>query len=520
MNKNKILGILMLLFITTACSDSFLEIAPEDRLTTDNYYNDDTQMLTGGASLYNRPWFLFNEKFVICLDVYAGNASGDYVDIAQFNKFAVFAANQFTTEGYQSLFSVIAYSNSLLDIVENKAGPAVTTEVKEWSRGEGLFMRSLAYFYLVRTFGAVPILEDINQYGTDVVVRKNNVEDIYTLIKRDLAEAAQLLPIKWSDANLGRATKGATHGLLAEVYLTLGEYAKAKEHADLVINSGLYSLMPEYSDNFQPKNGVTPDNNNESVFELQWVSPPQGQHWYYTNTHQAYLAAASKLTGVGDGWATFIPCLDFIRAYEEGDLRRQPTIMEKGNFYPELVTKEGGFLVENALTNNYAGYRKYVVGSPEEWPSVNFMNTDVNTHIMRYAEVLLIRAEAILGTATSTTDAIALGDINKVRARAGLPALTEITLDDILQERRMELAIESGDRWFDLARIDRAKAIEILSNTDRAYLADRNDPESGSADGGRFVVPKESDFLLPLPQVETDINPLLLDEAVPYDFNK
>lgn len=516
MKNFKIYITLLLVVFFASCSKDFLEIAPEDQITTDNYYNTDEQLLTGGAALYNRPWFLFNEKFVLCLDVYAGNASGDYVDIAQFNKFAVFAANQFTTEGYQSLYSVIAYSNSLLDIVENKTGEDVSQEAKKWSQGEALFMRSVAYYFLVRTFGAVPIFENINSYGTDVPVYKNKVEDVYTLIKRDLAKAADLLPLAWSEANAGRATKGAANGMLAEVYLTLGDYANAKTYADKVINSGIYSLMPSYGDIFHPSN----NNCNESVFELQWASPPQGEHWFYTNTHQAYLAAAGKLTGTGDGWGTFIPCLDLIREYEDGDLRRYHTIMEKGNFYPDLVTSEGGFTVENPLTANYAGFRKYIVGSANEWPSVNFMNTDVNTHILRYAEVLLIRAEAILGNNASTTDPTALADINAVRERAGLPALTSITLDDILHERRVELPIESGDRWFDLARIDRAKANQILSNTDRAYLADRNDPESGSEGGGKFITPSESDYLLPLPQVEIDINPLLLEEPKAYDFNK
>ncbi len=515
MKHYKILAIFIGLLIFSACSDDFLDIAPEDRITIDNYYNNDDQLLTGGASLYNRPWFYFNEKFVLCMDVYAGNANGDYVDIAQFNKFAVFAANQFSTEGYQSLYSVVAYANSLLDIVENKCGADVTQEAKDWSRGEGLFMRATAYYYLVRTWGAVPILEDINTYGTDVEVFKHKIEDIYTLIKRDLTEAADLLPLGWSDNNAGRATKGAANGMLAEVYLTLGDYGNAKTYADKVINSGQYALMPNYADIFHPEN----NNCIESVFELQWVSPPQGQHWYYTNTHQAYLAAVGKLTGAGDGWGTFIPSNDLIAAYEEGDLRRKPTIMEKGNFYPELVTKDGGYLVENSMTNNFAGFRKYVVGSADEWPSVNFMNTDINTHILRYAEVLLIRAEAILAGGASTTDATALADINAVRERAGLPALTEVTLDNILQERRMETVIESADRWFDLARIDRSKAIDILSNTDRAYLVNRDNPSQGTEGGGRFVVPTQSDFLLPLPQVETDINPNLLGDAVDYEFN-
>lgn len=514
MKRNKILTIFVFLVLLSACSKDFLDITPEDQITIDNYYNNDEQMLTGGAALYNRPWFFFNEKFVLCMDVYSGNASGDYVDIAQFNKFAVYSANQFSSEGYKSLFSVVAYANSLLDIVNNKAGEKVTKEVKEWSKGEALFMRSTAYYFLVRTWGAVPILEDINTYGTNVPVYKNRVEDVYTLIERDLKAAAELLPTQWSDANIGRATKGAANGMLAEVYLTRKDYANARTYAEKVINSGLYSLMPNYGDIFHPRN----NNCIESIFELQWVAPPS-DNWYVTNTHQAYLAAAGKLTGAGDGWGTFIPSNDFISEYEAGDLRRYYTVMEKDNYYPDLATKDGGFTVENALTNNYAGFRKYIVGSAEEWPSIKFMTSDINTHILRYAEILLIRAEAILGSAASTTDVTALSDINKVRDRAGLPALTSITLDDILHERRMELPLESADRWYDLARIDRAKANSILANTDRAYLVNRDDPNSGTG-GDIFVTPSESDYLLPLPQTETDINPLLLEEPRAYEFTK
>ncbi len=514
MKQYKILAAVLFLIFFSACSKDFIEITPEDQITIDNYYNNDEQMLTGGAALYNRPWFYFNEKFVLCMDVYAGNANGDYVDIAQFNKFAVYSANQFSSEGYKSLYSVVAYANSLLDIVVNKAGEGVSDEAKAWSRGEGLFMRAVAYYFLVRTWGPVPILEDINTYGTDVPVYRNRVEDVYTFIERDLKSAADLLPEQWSDANAGRATKGAANGMLAEMYLTRKDYANARVYAEKVINSGLYSLMPSYGDIFHPKN----NNCVESIFELQWVAPPS-DNWYVTNTHQAYLAAAGKLTGTGDGWGTFIPSNDLIAEYEAGDLRKYYTIMEQGNFYPDLVTKDGGFTVENALTNNYAGFRKYIVGSAEEWPSIKFMTSDINTHILRYAEVLLIRAEAILGNSASTTDATALADINDVRERAGLSALTSITLDDILHERRMELVLESADRWFDLARIDRSKANEILSNTDRGFLVDRNDPNSGTG-GGTYITPQESDYLLPLPQSEIDQNPLLLEDPVPYEFNK
>lgn len=512
MKNYNIIAIFILSIVFSACSKDFLEITPEDQITVDNYYNTDQQLYTGGASLYNRPWFHFNEKFILCMDVYAGDASGNYSFIKQFEDFAVNGENTFLNEGYRSLWNVVAFSNNLLNIVENKCGADVSDEAKEFSKGEALFMRSIAYFYLVRTWGAVPIFEKIDQYGTDVPVYRNRVEDVYSLIIRDLKSAAELLPVSW-DANKGRVTKGSANAILAEVYLTLEDYSNAKTYADLVVNSGQYALMPNYGDIFHPAN----NNCIESIFELQWVAPAQGSHWFYTNTHQAYLAAAGKITGAGDGWGTFLPSLDFINSYEDGDLRKHSTIMEVGDFYPELCTADGGFTVENSLTSNSAGYRKYVVGSTDEWPTVNFMNTDLNTHIMRYAELLLIRAEAILAGSASTTDPTALADVNAVRDRAGLAPVSEVTLDVILQERRMELAIE-GDRWYDLVRIERSKAVEMISSMNRAYLADRDDPTSGYA-SDKYVTPSATDFILPFPQGDADKNPLLREEPVAYDFS-
>ncbi len=518
MKHYKIFIIFMLFVLATACSKDFIDNPPEDAITVDNFYNTDAQVLAGSASLYNYPWFHFNSIFILCIDVYAGNALGNYSDIGEFENFAVHQGNQFASEGWQSFFLVVAYANNQLYALENKTGQDVTQEVKNWSRGEALFMRALAYFYLVRTWGAVPILEDVSVYGTNAPIYRNRVEDVYTLIIRDLKEAAELLPPGWPSSDAGRVTSGAANGILSKVYLTLGDYTNTLAYANKVIQSNLYSLMPNYGDIFNNPNN---DNCVESVFELQFVSPPQGSHWGYCNTHQAYLAGASKITNNNptDGWASFIPSNDFLRAYEPNDNRRYYTVMEKGNFYPELVTREGGYTVENPLGgSNYVAFRKYVIGSADEYPGTGFMNTSINTHILRYADVLLMRAEAILGTSASTTDATALGDINAVRARAGLPALSSITLDDILHERRMELVIE-GDRWYDLTRINRTKAIEILSNTDRAYLVDSNDPNSGTGNG-RFVIPTESDFLLPVPVSESDINPLLKEAPVPYEFTK
>ena len=125
---------------------------------------------------------------------------------------------------------------------------------------------------------------------------------------------------------------------------------------------------------------------------------------------------------------------------------------------------------------------------------------------MRYAELLLIHAEAVLGNASSTADASALSSFNAVRNRAGLPSVTSFTFDDLFKERRKELAFE-GDYWFDLGRLPRAQAIAIMSAQNR-----------GNMYGVEHFTPEESDFILPYPTNEVAKNPKLLEAPVAYVF--
>ena len=492
---------------TTSCSEDFLDNPPEDALTVDNFFNTDQQVLSSGSPMYGYPWFYFNEKFLISIgDLYSGNAIGSYSDLAQLENFSVNGSNQFVNEGWDSLYNVVANANVLMYNLENKVGAGVSQDVINKVLGEAYFMRATAYFYLVRIWGDVPIIYSVDQINSSVPVYKNKVEDVYTFIIKDYEKAMSLLPEQWDANNLGRVTKSACDGLLAKVYLTQGDYAKTNVYTSKVIKSGNYSLMPNYQDLFQPDY----NNNVESIFALQWVACGD---WGFQNANQAYLAASPKLTQVGDGWGTFQPSIDLMNAYEEGDLRRYRTIMEPGSFYPELVTAEGGYTVpSDGLTSTIAGFRKYIVGSPDEG-DVCFMSTGVNTNILRYADILLMHAESILGTGSSTTDQEALDAYNAVRTRSGLETKDEITSEDIFKERRIEFVVE-GDYWFDLARRDRSEALAIIANQERGVYQDRNIDIIVS----KKVTPSENDFLLPIPSAETAKNPLLLEDSVAFEF--
>ncbi|UMB54152.1 RagB/SusD family nutrient uptake outer membrane protein [Lutibacter sp. A64] len=502
----KLLIVFVLIF-AASCSEDFVNNPPEDALTVDNFFNTDQQVLSSGSPMYGYPWFYFNEKFLISIgDLYSGNAIGSYSDLAQFENFSVNGANQFANEGWDSLYNVVANANVLMHNLETKVGADVSKEVIDQVMGEAYFMRASAYFYLVRIWGAIPIIHSVDQINSKEPVYRNRVEDIYAFIIKDYEKAYSLLPSQWDANNQGRATKSACDGMLAKVYLAQGDYTNTNIYTTKVINSGLYSLMTNYQDLFNP----VYNNNIESIFALQWVACGD---WGFQNVNQAYLAASPKLTQVGDGWGTFQPSIDLMNAYEDGDLRRYRTIMEPGSFYPELVTAEGGYTVpEDGLTSTIAGFRKYIVGSPDEG-NVCFMSTDVNTNILRYADILLMHAESILANNTSTTDQNALDAYNAVRTRAGLDAKDEITAEDIFNERRIEFVVE-GDYWFDLVRRDRVEALEIIANQERGVYQDRDINIIAS----KKVTPSESDFLLPIPSAETAKNPLLLEEPVAFEF--
>lgn len=508
MKTNKILTFLILFFITFSCSDDFLDNPPEDSLVVDNFFNTDEQVFASGSALYGFPWFYFGgEKFILALDTYAGNGVGSYSDLNQFEDFAMTGNNQFLSEGWDSLFNVIATSNTLLDNLENKVSANVSQEMINNVKGEAHFMRATAYFYLVRLWGAVPIIHKMEQYANTELAYKNTVEDIYQFIINEYTTANQLLPVKWPNA-VGRVQKSACDAFLAKVYVTMKDYGKGKSYAEKVINENHYNLLNNYGDLFRPQN----NNNSESIFAIQWI---ECSDWGYGSTHQAYLAANSKLTGFGDGWGTFQPSIELVNTYEEGDLRRHETIMEPGDFYEDLVTIEGGYTVpDDGLTSTLAGFRKYVVGPPGDSEIEScFMRTGLNTPLMRYADVLLLHAEAILGNQGSTTDGAALESFNAVRTRAGLSPKDVITTEDIFHERQLEFVLE-GDYWFDLARRDRSEALEIISNQERGTYNNRDVEQLNS----KKVTPSEADFLLPIPNSEIDSNPNLAGDPVPFEF--
>jgi len=517
-------GVLLLAGFVAGCGDDFFSHPPTGSIVQDTFYQTPEDLAMATASLYNIVWFDYNDKATTEL----GDAAGGVVrHTIPYYWFRADGAEPRLNESWRSLYIVVNQANNHINNIRTQTPNTVEETVKNHRIAEARFMRGVAYLKLAAVWENVPIITNTADLIDNPLVPPNRMEDVFRFALNDFEYAAEHLVL---DDATGRVTEWSAKSYLALTHLTMAYHLSsggtlvqehlnaARQYAEDVIQNSPHELVPDYADLFKREN----NNNVESIFALQWVHGTG--YWGAQNSKQAYYAALPALTGVGDGWGgghgvsnwTF----DLLGGASTDDARRKPTYMTYGDFYPELRTAFGGYTHEGTRPH----IKKYIVGRPEDNDGqVGFMSTDINTYMMRLAEVYLIAAEAILGNNQTTTDATALQYLNTVRARAGVAPKTEITLMTILEERARELTME-GRFFFDLLRVfhkDSQMAIDIVDMQQRHmrhnWNGELNDYEL-IQDGTPITVNEES-FRLPIPEAELTTNPRLREAPVPYDFN-
>ncbi len=339
--------------------------------------------------------------------------------------------------------------------------------------GESKFLRALFYFRLTQMFGGVPIIaktpDPTNIEEINATLVRNTLPETYAFIKQDLTDAVAALPNKseYATVDAGRATKGAALTLLAKVNLYEQNWQEAQSLAQQVIASGEYDLEPNFIDIFKQSH----ENGVESIFEIQGrgTEPQDGPSDYF-------ITQGARGEG-GWGWGFNTPSENLVNSFESGDERLAGTVIFRGD-----TLYDSRPVSPNADNERY-NYKAYLDQS--------FAASEKNVPLLRYAEVLLIHAEA---SAELGDMGAAQTSLDKVRARAGLPVVTA-TIDNIYKERRAELAMEN-DRIYDLRRTGRAA--EVLT----AY-------------GLPYVSPKHD--LYPIPQDQIDISNGLLVQNPGYN---
>ena len=502
--KGVMVGVLALSM--ASCQD-FLNRPTEDNYNVDNFYKNDAQVEQGVNYLYNSPWYDFQRAFIKVGEVMSGNM---YWGSSPYLTFTTNGTDKDLVNMSYSLWAVNGQANTVVTNILNSEGPSQAA--KDKAIGEALTWKAMAYFYMVRTFGEVPIVHDNNEVlasGTYNDLYKADRASIYEYIIMTLEKALELLPKQTSGWN-GRIDYYAAEGLLAKVYLTRAglsgslnaeDLQKAATYAeDVILNSGR-TLTPDYADIFR----LAPSVHNatgEHLISWQWEC--SSGRWTSQNSLQSDLCfeGFSEFGDLWGGWAGpsydlalafgADPLLGPVEIQKVKDTRRKATMMMAGDFYECFWTTKktkldakNGFNYLYFLYSGDTNYATYGVPGVFEGPcgsqnvkhlfgdgadhetALGFtaarMSYQLPTPILRLADVYLVCAEANL---LGGNNAKALEYTNAVRIRAGVDELASVTFEDIWKERRLELAGE-GDRWYDYVRLayyDKPFAMADLSS--------------------------------------------------------
>lgn len=484
--------------MSNGCKKDFLDVPPQGQLTEEQALIDPdaANKLVGGV--YNTLYYqgTVGLKWLILSEVASDNS--DKGSVAADNGFDGITIDPLTHTANTGIFNDvwndhykgIAYANKALDILN--AGTYDSTTKKRLI-GEARFLRGLYYFNLVRVFGGVPKLIKtplVSEANNNEYQTRTSAADIYAAIVDDLMYGTINLPAKGeTGAQVGRATKGAAQALLAKVYLYQKNWQAAYDMSQAVVTSGKYDLATDYATIFREAGA----NNIESIFEVQTgpnratdgscnaISPNYSNFQGPRGTFPNSITIDGRTYTGGDlGFGLNTPTADLAAAYEAGDVRRAGTIIFTG---PAIVKLWDSFPVpaQPNVTNERYNYKGYHSPFKETNSCTGINDKDnkpKNIRLMRFAEVLLINAEAATHIGKD-----ALTPLRRVRARASLTTATA-TEADIWKERRVELA-EEGDRFFDLVRQGRAGV--VMRAHGKAFVDGKNE-------------------LFPIPQAQRDFS--------------
>ncbi|WP_118196389.1 RagB/SusD family nutrient uptake outer membrane protein [Albibacterium indicum] len=450
--------VVLFAMMTTACKKDWLDRKPLGQLTEEDLDPGSLEgqvfAIYGGGlrheGISGLPYIAVHNMRADDAD--KGSAPGDGEDAARiFDNFQYVTDFWLINSYWTGQYNLINLSNNVLaaaDSLENQT-PLTQTNI-----GEAKFFRAFAYFNLVRSFGEVPKIDFRINDPSEAIVPKSTIAEIYQLIDSDLQEAVASLPPTWDSQYEGRITRGAALALQAKTFLTRQMWSQALASAEMVISSEVYDLSTPYNQIFRESE----ENGKESVFEIQ-------AHYTQSNTEVGITYASRQgVRGAGDwnlGWGWNVPNQKMADAFEEGDPRKDETLLYTG----QMNSPYGETLPSN-LPRPY--WNKKVYTDPDIRRSTGSLGGAwFNMRVIRYADVVLMAAEAAneLGGATNTEKALEYLEMIRARARGGNSAvLPEVTTTNqgelrnaIRHERQVELGMEH-QRFFDLVRWGTAAA--------------------------------------------------------------
>ncbi|MBX3241756.1 MAG: RagB/SusD family nutrient uptake outer membrane protein [Chitinophagaceae bacterium] len=484
-----IIQIIIMLVLISACNKSKLDLLPHGP-TELSYFREEADFTKAIIGVYAKIndvyWFRasgWNSTVPILI------LMGDDVTTNEDEDFETFGrlqpSNGRLTEFYRVWYQLVSRANVVLEKVEQEDGIYKTPDLKEHHKGEALFLRGYAFYMLWNYYGTAPLsivrITSSDQFTPSGTTGTQLLDQAIL----DFEQASGLLPDSWNEANRGRVTKNSARGMLGKSLVFRASVTQAAEDYSKAITAfnaitGV-SLVPDFGDNF----AFDTENNAESLFEYQSTQAFAFNNVWLPNDFDNAIGNLSVFWGYYDnnnglyGKPPFAATNKLVNAFDADDPRREETL----NPADHMV-------------------RKYVSRNRLDQAGVGSIN---NPRILRYADVLLLKAEAILQSGGSTSAAIDL--INEVRTRArnmvnggSAPANysnaetnKSIIMDWIMKERFLELSCE-GQRWLDLRRWHMQGVISL----DNAFF-------NSNSTAMAFQAPKH--LVLPIPNIERDVNP-------------
>jgi len=496
MRTLKIFSLILVSFTMITCSSEDLDVDPVNEFLSENFYQTEDQVFAALVAAYDPiGWTMafgnwVSEVMYNEIRSDNANAGGDPSDNDQpgwqeFDDFRNTNTNTVIQPMYRRLYIGIFRSNLVI------SKPEISSPVVDRYQAEAKFLRAYYHFELFKHFGPIPVVTDILAPG-ETELSRNTMSEVFTAIESDLKDAIDLLPVSVSSSDAGRATKGAAQALLGKVYLYWGDLAnddtskfdQAAEQLQSVVDFGAYSLLDDYKSLYV----FGLKNPQESVFEIQKSNLWPSDWGWFEGIEGNGIVQLCGIRGLCDnhpdyqaGWGFMLPTKGLYDSYLADDTyRRDVSIVTEEQLANDISEAgESCDVVLDVTQSNpldYTGYwqEKYANFKAYEGNNVNGgepnLTKDDNIYSIRYADVLLMLAEALHRGSGSDNEAMTYIDIVRERAagpgdntgnfRTAQQLMSEMNwtlLEVIWYERRAEFALE-GDRWFDLVRSGRATA--------------------------------------------------------------
>ena len=471
--------LMMVALMVTSCGDDFLDRTPKHGYVAGNYYSTDDAVIKALEPLYNYAWSGYNERGIVGMGSFRANDAWSPYLQGEFARFTITGLTTEIVNAWSSIYMVVSMANQVINDMDTYTTSDVSEAVKNQARGEAMLMRGTAYFYLLRGWGEVVLYEDNVDITSRPVRPLATEESVLKFIVRDFERAAELLPERGVNFHPSRYVAKA---LLAKALLAQSGWNKGQRDeatlnrvvslCDEVINCGQYKLLDNYENLFRPQF----NDNEETLLAMRWADPLLGE--YASSNNLISDLAWSDVTDVNCWGGSLHASVDMINYYNEepaDSFRLRGTFFTPGRYYSYIWSEKGGYTYKT----NWMQCKKGVVGTKADCDGhLAQQASPLNTYIMRLADVYLIKAEALLGNSSSTSDARALAAFNATRLRAKLPPKSSFTFEDLIRERRIEFCMEYCN-WYDMVTWYRWKPQYMLDffnyKQHRAFMLNSGD---------------------------------------------